>query len=123
MSTKPRTDDLKPWIAHAFNALEHCETLVEAFDADNERYIRNNVLGCEITITSARKMPSDYHAGNYAAIGFVGPDERSGLFTIGGNGALMPMALSRLGKLPARGMVLYSTDTPHGLVYKWRRPK
>jgi hypothetical protein len=121
VNARARNSDPKPWVARAFDALDHCETLAEAFDVDNERYIRDNVLGRQLTITSARKMPSDYHDGNYAVIGFTDHLGRSGLFSIGGNGRLMPLALSRLGKLPVHHMMLYSVPTPYGPVYKWRR--
>lgn len=107
------------YLERVINSLEQCDTPEQALDVDNDRFIRDNIVGHRITITSARKRPSDYRNGIYAIIGFAESGQH-GQFTIGGNGARYPLMLSRFHHLPA-DVILYTADTSHGPIYKWRR--
>jgi hypothetical protein len=98
-------------------------TVAEVIDAGAWRTLVTSVIDCEITIISVRKVPSNYSDGNYAVIKFEDVDGIPGTFAIGNNGALMPMMLARLGKLPASGMILRVVDTPRGEIFKWKRVK
>ena len=111
------------WLDRVIRDFEVSETIDEIFDSGKPRTRVASVIGLEITITSVRKRPSNYSDGNYADIGFTDSDGIRGIFTIGNSGALTPMMLARLGKLPASGMILYAVETPRGEVYKWKRVK
>jgi hypothetical protein len=110
---------MSAWFERVVEVLDKCETPEQVFDVDNDRYIRDNIIGHRITVTSVRKQPSDYHNGIYAVIGFTNSDN-NGQFTIGGNGARYPLMLSRFNRLPA-DLILYTADTPYGFIYKWKR--
>lgn len=109
---------MSAYLERTIAAMDTCETADQLFDVDNWPELRASVLNVPITITSARKMPSDVRVGIYAVIGFTGPGG-VGRFAIGGNGARMPLIRSKTNRLPVTA-ILYTVDTPYGDLYKWR---
>jgi hypothetical protein len=109
---------MSTYLERVTESLSRCETLEQAFDADNWPQLRASIIGIPVTITSARKMPSDVRVGIYAVIAFTGP-HGDGRITLGGNGARMPLIRSKTGRLPVTA-VLYTVPTPYGFIYKWK---
>jgi hypothetical protein len=100
--------------------LDGCSEPNQAFDADNDRYIRAYVLNVPILITSARPRDSDYRPDVFAQIGFETLDGLEGQFSIGGKAAWKPLRLQRTGQLPAR-LVLRTQMVKRGQMYLWER--
>lgn len=100
--------------------LDGCSEANQAFDADNDRYIRTYVLNVPILVTSARPRESDFRSGVFAQIGFQTLDGLEGQFSIGGKAAWKPLRLQRTGQLPAR-LVLRTLMVKRGQMYLWER--
>lgn len=105
-------------IEHMIASLEECDSDNQAFDIDNDRYLCEHVLNVPITITSARKRPSDYHHGYFAQVAFQAADDSRGQFSIGGNAAWFPLQQQRFGKLPVRA-ILRTETSRNGQLYRW----
>ena len=58
------------WLERLIVSLEECDSVNQVFDVDNNWYPCENVINVPITITSARKRPSDYSHGYFAQVAF-----------------------------------------------------
>jgi len=109
------------WVDRALTVLSECRNDNQILDSDNERYIRQNVLGVPITVTSARPRQSEYRSEVFAQIGFSSPSG-VGQFSIGGNAAWLPLRLQRFNQLP-KLLILRATIVKNGRqLYKWEVP-
>lgn len=107
------------WLEVELEKLLECETAAQAWDSDNPRFSRTDVIGKRITLTSVRDKPSDHIKASYAIIGFRSETLGYGQFKIGGNAARQAIRMRDAGKLPIEVILRHKVTSAGRDFYKW----
>jgi hypothetical protein len=114
-----------PWrerqLNHYAKSLDGCTEPNQAFDVDNDRYIREHVLNVPILVTSARPRQSEFYDGLFAQVGFQFPNGADGQFSIGGQAAYLPLRLQRFDQLPATLILRTGMSRQDRQFFQWER--